>query len=98
MFLLHLVGNLLASFPDELIAIPIVGRFSLKCPHGIEAFGVTSIVAISNFCATISGLLGARLLYATGIRNGDYSRISLPTTMVLGYSFLVFLASFIIGN
>lgn len=86
MFSLTLAANFLFPLADELTMILVVGRMSSRCPPGIESFATTTIAALTNFSGALSGILGARILEVSGVKDDDYSNLYVPAMIVVGYT------------
>lgn len=98
MFGLSLLSAIVQSISGDFILFAIVGRFSLKCPKGLESFGVTAIAAISNFGANFAGLSGAQILEEYHVQHLDYSNLLKPFMISFGFSALTMLVTPILGR
>jgi hypothetical protein len=98
MFGFSLLSTMLQNVSGDLILFAIVGRFSMKCPKGLEGFGVTAIAAVSNFGASSAGLLGAQLLDEYHVHHLDYTNLLKPFMVSFGFSAATMLVTPIFGR
>jgi len=89
MYILTILTSFCTNLTVDFILIPIVARFSARCPKGIEAFGVTTIAALLNFSGTLSGIFGSFLLKVFSVTQDNYDNLYLPVTVVFGLGILV---------
>lgn len=85
LFTLYLADYFCSTLSVDFLLIPIVGRFSTKCPKGIESFGVTALAAIANFSGVSAGVLGSKLLQHFHVEKDQYENLIYPTEISFGY-------------
>ena len=85
LFSLYVVNYFCSTLSVDFLLIPIVGRFSLKCPKGIESFGVTALAAIVNFSGMSAGVLGSKVLQHFHVEKDQYENLIYPTEISFGY-------------
>jgi hypothetical protein len=85
LFTLYVVNYFCSTLSVDFMLIPIVGRFSLKCPKGIESFGVTALAAIVNFSGMTAGVLGSKVLQHFHVEKDQYENLIYPTEISFGY-------------
>lgn len=98
MFIVTIVNNFMSQLNTDLLLIGVVARFSVKCPKGIESFGIVSIAAILNFSGTAGLMFGARLMKYYGIKKGHYENLGPPTLITYICSLFVLLLTPILGR
>lgn len=95
---LSIISTIIQNISGDFILFAIVGRFSLKCPKGLEGFGVTAIAAISNFGANAAGLGGAQLLDEYDVNHLDYTNFISPLMVSYVFSGATMLLTPILGR
>lgn len=95
---IHVMRAFLQGFSSDLISIPLVGRFSSKCPKGLENFGVTFLIALGNIGTTFSQLFASFLIHQYDITSKNYEDFIYPVRIVIIYSTLVLLLMPILGK
>ena len=98
MFTATMIATFFQYLSTDLLLIGIVNRFSVKCPKGLESFGIVSIAAITNFSATAGLMMGAKLMKYYDIRDKNYQNLGPPTLEVFIYSMFVLSATPLIGR
>ena len=98
MFILSIISTILQNLSGDFILFAIVGRFSMKCPKGLEGFGVTAIAAISNFGANAAGLSGAAVLGYYKVNHLDYTNLMHVFMVAFGFSAFTMLVTPIFGR
>lgn len=74
LFGIMLVQNFFASIGSDLGMIALIGRFSEICPKGLEATGVTFLIALSNVTVMLNGQFSIFLVDYFDIKIGYYER------------------------
>lgn len=95
---LSILSTIIQSISGDFVLFAIVARFSLKCPKGLEGFGVTAIAAMSNFSASAAGLSGAQLLDEFGVNHLDYTSFLKPLMVSFVFSGFTMLLTPVFGR
>ena len=98
MLVLSILSLILSNIAADLVLFAIVGRFSLKCPKGLEGFGVNSVSAFSHLGSNLASLSGAQLLHHYKVNNLDYSHIGQPFLVSFGFACFTMLLSPFLGR
>lgn len=98
MFGLTALIAIASSMTNDILLIPIVARFSLKCPAGIESFGITTIAALLNFSAAAAGVIGGKILSTFHVEKGHYENYYIPITIAFGYGLFTLILTPFLGQ
>lgn len=89
------IGSIFQYFASDMPMIATIGKFSNKCPDGMESTGITLIVSISNIGNLIGGMSGGWEVEYYGVKAGYYDRIRGPFFFNWAYAIaMVFLCPF----
>ena len=75
MFVIIMIMGTMASCGTDLTVIPIGGKFSKKCPKGLENFGLTCITTMMTLFSIIGDFLSAPLLSWFDVQENNYDNL-----------------------
>ena len=78
MFCIQIMVGLCNMFAGDLVMIPLIGRFSAKCPTGIETFGISFLSSLTIFGLTLANILGSSAVHYSGITGTNYKNLIYP--------------------
>ncbi len=89
-FALNVAGSVTGGVGSDSMIISIMGRFSTKCPKGLENLGIATIATLIILAGIISGYASSPLVVAFDIKEGSYSNVRVPMMITVGCRMLVF--------
>ena len=66
---------------SELLLVPIVGRFSKRCPKALEKFGISILSTVVILSHSIGAFLNAVFLTWFSVKEGEYSQVVYPLSI-----------------
>ena len=91
MFALNVAGSVTGGVGSDSVIISIMGRFSSKCPKGLENLGVSTIATLIIFAGIISGYASSPLVVAFDVKEDNYENVRVPMMITVGCRLLIFL-------
>ena len=91
MFALNVAGSVTGGVGSDSMIISIMGRFSSRCPKGLENLGIATIATLIILAGIISGYSSSPLVVAFDIKEGSYENVRVPMMITVGCRLLVFL-------
>ena len=83
LFTILVVSSVIGAVGADAVVIPTVGRFSSKCPKGLENLGISTFGTILILVGSISGYVSSPIISAFDVKEGSFHNIVIPLVITI---------------